>query len=880
MIRRLALALIALGSMSFAQTAHADCTTANGAVYQPGGIIYNSAHAVLQYCAGTVWRSLGGAAGTDGPLPNLTDVDDALAPNDGECLIYNGTNTQWETGACGSGGGASDLADLGDVDVAGVADGACLVFNNTSGSWEDGACGSGAGVLQGTDDAGPCTIAKNGLIRFNPVNTPPWQYCDGGTTSWLPFRLPQCQNDGAGECTLSALRSTDDPQFLATNIKDGANVLGITGTLVEAAPDCTDDSAVICTLEATRANDDPQLIPANIRTGINILNVAGSIPNCANDSAAECILQTTRSTGDAQFIAGNILDGINILGVTGTATAAGAACTNDMTGECTLSATRSSSDAQFTAASIRCGQNILGVTGTYGLATSSAAFTFTDVTNANPSTLTTATAVTISGIGGAGCQADVTVSGTGSPQISIAGGAWGTSGLISNGQTLAVRLTSSASFSTAHTATVFVGSTQDTWSVTTVAADTTPDAFNFAPDVTNATLSTLTTASAVTINGINTTTPVSVSGTGSPQISINGGAWTTSGNITNGQTLAVRLTSSASFSTANTATVNVGGITDVWSVTTFAIDTTPNGFTFTDQVDVQPNTLITSNSVTITGINTGASVSVSGAGSPQISIGGGAWVTSGTINSGQTLAVRLTSSSTLLTARTATVDVGGVTDVWSVTTRNTRFIFEAGTIVAGTNTLTLAATAGATWDGIEKMSYVAIAQGRSASSRTFSTFLFDGAAPAWQQAAIDNGGSEHISGGLSIHYVNPADTAQTVAYNMSGSVDKQLSYLRIIGGAGNLSVVYSDFRGNGPVWPYAYNIPSLQVGDIVVSFLSYRGTAGSSATNMTPVFANSTPFNLDVYATQITTAGTFSTTLNAPGKNQQWVHGIIVLREN
>ncbi len=115
MIRRLALALIALGSMSFAQTAHADCTTANGAVYQPGGIIYNSAHAVLQYCAGTVWRSLGGAAGTDGPLPNLTDVDDALAPNDGECLIYNGTNTQWETGACGSGGGASDLADLGDV---------------------------------------------------------------------------------------------------------------------------------------------------------------------------------------------------------------------------------------------------------------------------------------------------------------------------------------------------------------------------------------------------------------------------------------------------------------------------------------------------------------------------------------------------------------------------------------------------------------------------------------------------------------------------------------------------------------------------------------------------------------------------------------------
>jgi hypothetical protein len=133
---------------------------------------------------------------------------------------------------------------------------------------------------------------------------------------------------------------------------------------------------------------------------------------------------------------------------------------------------------------------------------------------------------------------------------------------------------------------------------------------------------------------------------------------------------------------------------------------------------------------------------------------------------------------------------------------------------------------------------------------------------------------------MSIHNVNPADTAQTVQYNMSGTVNKQIAYLRIIGGANNLSVVYSDFIGNGPAWPYAYNIPSLQVGDIVVAFLSYRGTTGSSATNMSPVYADTGPHNLDIYATQITTAGTFSTTLSAPGRSQQWVHGIAVLREN
>lgn len=104
--------------------------------------------------------------------------------------------------------------------------------------------------------------------------------------------------------------------------------------------------------------------------------------------------------------------------------------------------------------------------------------------------------------------------------------------------------------------------------VTSAACDTTPAAFTFV-NVTGVNRSTLTTAASITINGINTTTPVSVTGTGA-QISINGGTWTTSGTITNGQTLAVRLTSSGSFSTALSATVNVGGVTNNWSVTTRA----------------------------------------------------------------------------------------------------------------------------------------------------------------------------------------------------------------------------------------------------------------------------------------------------------------------
>jgi hypothetical protein len=69
------------------------------------------------------------------------------------------------------------------------------------------------------------------------------------------------------------------------------------------------------------------------------------------------------------------------------------------------------------------------------------------------------------------------------------------------------------------------------------------------------------------------------------------------------------------------------------------------------------------------------------------------------------------------------------------------------TAAIGDNTTTLAATEGSEWDGIEKLSYLTIGQSQSSSSRSFSTFLYDGAAPAWQQAAVDNGDSEHISGG-------------------------------------------------------------------------------------------------------------------------------------
>lgn len=474
--------------MLFANGANAAPPACNAG--SEGTIIYNKDQKLVQFCNGTDWIGMVGSFGGGG-----TDTLADLACQSGDVPEWNGTS--WVCGAGGTGlwtdSGNGYLTYTGTdtgIKVQAItgmsapsvtlADAGCAndeILKWDGDSWECAADGGGLTALQGQDDAGSCTLAKDGLIRYRTSGNPKWEYCDGGTTSWLPFRLPQCQNDGAGECTLSALRSADD----------------------------------------------------------------------------------------AQFVASNILSGVNILGVTGSATGGAAACTNDSTAECTLSATRSSGDPQFAASNIRCGVNVLGVTGTSGSGNSSG-FSFTDATNVNPSTLTTASAVTISGLP-AGCPGQVTVSGQGNPQISIAGGAWTNFGIIQNGETLAVRLTSSASFTTAHVATVSVGTTQDAWSVTTRAGDSTPDAFSFT-DVTNQVTSSVITSNTITPAGYEGSVPVSVSGQGSPQISINGGGWVTSGTITAGQTLAVRLTSSASFVTAHVATVDVGGVTDNWSVTT------------------------------------------------------------------------------------------------------------------------------------------------------------------------------------------------------------------------------------------------------------------------------------------------------------------------
>lgn len=93
----------------------------------------------------------------------------------------------------------------------------------------------------------------------------------------------------------------------------------------------------------------------------------------------------------------------------------------------------------------------------------------------------------------------------------------------------------------------------------------------------------------------------------------------------------------------------------------------PDAFSFTAQTGVALSTVISSNTVTINGIDTPPSaISITNG---EYSINGGAWTSAaGTIGNGDTVQVRHTSSASNSTQTTSTLTIGGVSGLFRSTT--------------------------------------------------------------------------------------------------------------------------------------------------------------------------------------------------------------------
>ncbi len=289
-------------------------------------------------------------------------------------------------------------------------------------------------------------------------------------------------------------------------------------------------------------------------------------------------------------------------------------------------------------------------------------FSFTAQTNVNTNTLITSNSATVSGFDG-----PLTASCTNCTAIAR-NGVWG--GTIVTGfapnDTIAVRMTSSSSYNTMLSATVNLGITSATWNVTTKVQDTTPDAFTL-NNITNSELNTTHQSNVITLAGVDPT--ITISCPTCTNIARNG-TWQNSTSVIGysaGDTFMLRGVSSGSYSTAVNYAYSVGATNGTWSITSRALDTTPNAFSFTNQTRVSPSNTTTSNAVSVSGFDNSLTATCTSCTAIARNGNWGGTSVSGFVP-GDTIAVRTTSSSSPGGIISVGVTLGSTSTTWSVTT--------------------------------------------------------------------------------------------------------------------------------------------------------------------------------------------------------------------
>lgn len=296
-------------------------------------------------------------------------------------------------------------------------------------------------------------------------------------------------------------------------------------------------------------------------------------------------------------------------------------------------------------------------------------FDFIDITDALVNTSYEASAV----VGGINTNLTATIAGGGAQIRKNGTGDWSNSIIIVSGDKINIRLTSGDSIGVTSTAMVRIGATTVDWNITTAAPDDDPDPFDFA-DISNATLSTTYETRAL-IRGINAQVLATV--TNGEVRKNDTGSWGASVAINNGETLNVRMMSSATYSSTVVAQISAGSIKSDWRVTTVAPDSTPDPFDFSDITNATLSTVYETSTI-IGGMSAPAISTVTGGNAEIRKNRIGNWGSSVSISSGDELNLRMTSSATGGATVSATVTVGDVNANWIIAT--SRLITVSGNV--------------------------------------------------------------------------------------------------------------------------------------------------------------------------------------------------------
>lgn len=304
-------------------------------------------------------------------------------------------------------------------------------------------------------------------------------------------------------------------------------------------------------------------------------------------------------------------------------------------------------------------------------------FAFASQTDVPLGSTRTSGAVTIGGI-----NVPATVHVTGG-SYSIDGGPFASADTtIAGGHSIRLRQKAPDAPSTSKTMHLAIGTVTRGFTVTTEAADTTPEPFTFSSQ-SGVPVGSTRVSNAVVVSGINVAAPVSIA---KGQYRINEGAFTSDpGEVRAGDSVVVQQVAAGAPSTAKTTTLTIGGVDGTFRTTTEGPDSHPNPILFTSQSNVPLSSHRISAPVVISGINLAVPVSVSGG---TYSLNGGDFTNvAGTAKAGDSVRVQHVSASTPATKKTTTLTVGDVNGTFSSTTvpadsTPDQFVFQDKTGVA------------------------------------------------------------------------------------------------------------------------------------------------------------------------------------------------------
>jgi hypothetical protein len=201
----------------------------------------------------------------------------------------------------------------------------------------------------------------------------------------------------------------------------------------------------------------------------------------------------------------------------------------------------------------------------------------------------------------------------------------------------------------------------------TVEETNTADPFTFDPVIASAGTPAL--SSPVILTGFTETLPISVTGEGGPEYSLDGVTFTSDPGVVAADTsVNVRLSASGAEGGVRTATLNVDGVVSDFVVTTE--DLTPDAFIFASATGQNRSVQVTSAEQTITGLIGNVPIAVLGDGALYNINDADFTSEPGILNSGDRVKIRLASSSEFSSSSNAQLVIGNGSATFTVVTRD------------------------------------------------------------------------------------------------------------------------------------------------------------------------------------------------------------------